>query len=102
MGCLSLVSLLLVFCTTGMADEYTNEDPPLYFVDDIPEDAAPPLVAEEEKPLVFPEAMQKSTQIIVQFSSDLGEIGTADINWTAFYAGFPELNLSENITMPRA
>lgn len=105
MGIWVAAQVLLILCMGSTADEFVNGEPPLYAEGDlldIPEDGEQPIIAEEEKPLVFPEAMQKSTQIIVQFSSDLGEMGTSDINWTAFCAGFPELNLTENITMLRA
>lgn len=99
---LSLLSMILIgICG---AQESIAEDPPLYFIDDIPDDPLPPIIAEEEKPLVFPDEMPVAAQIIVEASEDLSDLDYTGINWTEFYADFQhlELNLTKNITMLNA
>ncbi|MCK9571129.1 hypothetical protein M0R72_19425 [Candidatus Pacearchaeota archaeon] len=100
MGCLSLVSAIILACLPGAADEFINEEPPLYVEGDlldVSEDATSPVIAEEEKPLVFPEEMPAAAQIIVEANEDLSDINFTDINWTEFYADFApiEFNMTD-------
>ncbi len=88
---LSLLSMLFLAGIAACRDEYVDEEPPLYFVDDTPDDADPPLIAEEEKPLVFPETMPEAAQIIVDSTEDLSELNMSAINWSEFYVDFQPL-----------
>ncbi len=97
MGCLSLVSAIILACLPGAADEFINEEPPLYAEGDlldVPEDMEQPIIAEEEKPLVFPEEMPAAAQIIVETSEDLSDINYTGINWTEFYADFAPIEFN--------
>jgi len=91
MGIWLAAQVLLILVTPGMADEYVDEEPPLYFVEDIPEDDVQPIIAEEEKPLVFPETMPEAAQVIVDGTEDLSELNMTSINWSEFYADFAPL-----------
>jgi len=93
MGIWLAAQVLLILVTPCMADEYVDEEPPLYFVDDIPEDIAPPLIAEEEKPLIFPETMPEAAQILVDGTEDLSELNMSAINWSEFYRDFQPLEV---------
>jgi len=93
MGIWLAAQVLLILVIPCMADEYVDEEPPLCFVDDIPEDDVRPIIAEEEKPLVFPDPMQEAAQIIVDGTEDLSELNMSAINWSEFYADFAPLEV---------
>jgi hypothetical protein len=90
----AIPQILLICCLMipALAEDFNPEE----------DDIALLVILDDKPPITDPVHMPEAAQIIVQFSSDLSEIGISDINWTAFYAGFPELNHSENITMLRA
>jgi hypothetical protein len=88
---LKFFSILWLVGLTAGQDEYVDEEPPLYFVEDILDDAVPPIIAEEEKPLIFPETMPEAAQIIVDGTEDLSDLNMSAINWSEFYADFRPL-----------
>jgi len=97
MGIWMAAQVLLILCMVGLADEYVNREPPLYAEGDlldVPEDIELPIIAEEEKPLVFPEEMPAAAQIIVEASEDLSDLDLSDINWTEFYADFAPIEIN--------
>ena len=93
MGIWLAAQVLLILVIPCMADEYVDEEPPLYFVDDIPDEATMPIIAEEEKPLIFPETMPEAAQIIVDGTEDMSELNMSAINWSEFYADFQPLEI---------
>jgi len=100
MGIWMAAQVLLILGMGGMANEFVTEEPPLYAEGDlldVPEDIEQPIIAEEEKPLVFPEEMPAAAQIIVETTEDLSDLKLSDINWTEFYADFApiEFNMTD-------